>query len=720
MAPHTGHHYEFGPFRLEPDERRLLRRGERVPLAPKAFEVLALLVSRAGHVVTKEELLRDVWAGTFVEEGNLSYTVSLLRRALQAESDEEPYIETVQKLGYRFTGPVQTLAADSVALQATSTPGAPGRPQEEPAVSAPSDSARRGRWLRDRRQRLAAVAVSVVVLGLAAAIPFRQTRQVAPSPVNRFDVPLPADITLIRFDQPVISPDGRRIAFTGVSGGTRQLWVRPLAGPPTAIALPGTEGAMLPFWSSDSRRLAFYADRKLKTIDADGGSLTTLCGDLSDPMGFSGAWGSGVIIFSNGPLYRVREKGGTPEAITRVDPSERRHFVSSFLSDGRRFLFRDMQEPQNVYVASLDAPNEKRRLNIGSLASPIRAVTVSRGHLLYAQQGAVVAQAFDEDALEVRGAPITLAETDGTPWQPRPSASQTDALVFRSTGEAKRQLTIRGQDGSHLGVVGSAAVDTQVEVSPTGRQAILVRGGPWPEDRDLYRVDLTTGITSILTTGPGLDSDPAWSSDESRIAYSSGRDGTVVPFVKDLDTGKESRLLDSRVRIVVDDWTPDDRLIVRGVQVFTLPMGSEQKLELLADTPYSRDQLQVCKDGSIAFNSDESGSWEVWVARFSKGFPGKRQVSQSGGVQPRWRPDCRELFYIAADGTMMAVDRIEDETLRFGPARRLFKTALNPADPAWSEYDVMPDKQRFLILEPIKGAPHVFTFVLNWSDALKK
>jgi hypothetical protein len=156
------------------------------------------------------------------------------------------------------------------------------------------------------------------------------------------------------------------------------------------------------------------------------------------------------------------------------------------------------------------------------------------------------------------------------------------------------------------------------------------------------------------------------------------------------------------------------------VQVFTLPIDSERKLELLADTPYSRDQLQVCKDGWIAFNSNESGSWEVWVARFSKGFPGKRQVSQSGGVQPRWRPDCRELFYIAADGTMMAVDRIENETLRFGPARRLFKTALNPADPAWSEYDVMPDKQRFLILEPIKGAPHVFTFVLNWSDALKK
>ena len=95
-----------------------------------------------------------------------------------------------------------------------------------------------------------------------------------------------------------------------------------------------------------------------------------------------------------------------------------------------------------------------------------------------------------------------------------------------------------------------------------------------------------------------------------------------MPFLKDLDTGKESRLIDSRVRIVVDDWTPDDRLVVRGVQVFTLPIGSERKLELLADTTYSRDQLQVCKDGSIAFNSNESGSWEVWVARFFERVPG--------------------------------------------------------------------------------------------------
>lgn len=594
MVLQTGDWYEFGPFRLEPAERRLLRNGKKVPLPPKAFDVLVVLVGRAGHLVTKEELLRDVWAGTFVEDANLSYTVSLLRRALQTGSDDDRYIDTEQKLGYRFTGAVQTLAADGLPRQpAAILTVTPVRPTEAVAGPTSSDLPSPGSWFRDRRWGLVAVGVGALGLGLATAVFFRQPRQAAPSPLQRFDVTLPAHITLTRHDQPVISPDGGRVAYTGLSGGTRQLWVKPLAGP-TAVALPGTEGAMMPFWSPDSRRLAFYADRKLKTIDVDGGPVTIVCGDLPGPSAFSGAWASGVIVFSNGPLYRVADKGGIPAAITRVEPSERRHFVRSFLSDGRRFLFEDMRFPQNVYVGSLDNSNQKHRVNIGGLASPIRGLTASRGHLVYAQRETVVAQAFDEVALEIRGTPIMLAETDATPWQPKPSASP-GTLVFRSTGSAMRQLTFRGRDGRHLGELGGPAPDTQVDLSPSGTRAILVRGGPWPEDRDLWLADLTTGNTSILTRRPGLDSDPAWSADGGRIAYSSSRDGTIAPFVIDLDTGKEDKLVNSPVGLVIDDWAPDGRLVLRnhGLQVFALPVAGDRKPQLLVDTPYSEVDCQV-------------------------------------------------------------------------------------------------------------------------------
>lgn len=722
MALQTGTSYEFGPFRLEPAERRLLRNGQEVPLSPKTFEVLVALVCRAGHLVTKEELLSEVWRGTFVEEANLSYTVSLLRRALQSGADDERYIDTVQKLGYRFSGTVRTLPAGDRPLEPVAVlSGAPDGPVEPAPGFASSNVTGPEPWHRHRRWRLAVVAVAVLVLGLATIPFFRQRGQAVPPPgLLRFDVTLPAHITLTRFDQPAISPDGRRVAFTGLSGGTRQLWVRDLTGPPTYTVLPGTDGAMMPFWSPDSRRLAFYADRKLKTIDVDGGSVSTVCGGLRSPNIFWGAWVNGdVILFSNGPVFRVRRQGGTPQAITRVEPAERLHFVISVLSDRRRFLFGDMQFPQNVYVGSIDDPKEKRRLNIGSPASPIRGLIASGGYLVYAQKGAVVAQAFDERALEVRGPPITLAETDDTPWQPLPTASQTGIVVFRSTGDALRQLTWRDRNGTLERVVGKPAVDTQVELSPNGSQAIVVRGGPWPEDRDLWKVDLTTGNFSVLVARPGPDTDPAWSPDERRIAYTSSQDGLFSPVVRNLDTGKEENPIKAPWSLVIDDWTRGS-LVLRGPKVFTLPVDGERKLQLLADTPYSEDQLKVSVDGgSIAFNADESDAWEVYVARFTENLPGKQKVSLHGGVQPRWRQDGLELFYLTPDGKMMVVERKGIDTLRFDAARELFKTPLNPVDPAWSEYDVAPDGQHFLILEPTAAAPQVFTFVLHWKDGQK-
>ena len=713
--------YEFGSFRLEPAERRLLRDGEEVPLPPKAFDLLVVLVSRSGHLVSKEDLLKEVWPGTFVEEASLSYTVSVLRKALQTEADQVRYIDTVQRLGYRFTHDVRTVMADTLEGETgTASPESPPPEQKPPTSSRPAVVERLRYWVGGKLLWRAAVAGAVLVLGLAAVAQFRHAREARP-PLTRFwsDETLPGHIILTDWDHPVISPDGQRVAFTGLSEGRRQLWVRPLESS-VPILLPGTDGATMPFWSPDSKSIAFFADRKLKKIEVERGEAIPLCCD-SFPLGQTfGAWGSrGVILFSNGPVYSVAETGGAPRPVTQLDASRREawHNVVGFLSDSRRFIFYSDPPPLTHYVTSLDDPNQRSRLTIGT-GGRIDGLSIVRGHLLYAQEGVVVAQPFNEQTLESRGAPLTLAKTEPAPWQPRPSASRTGVVVFRSSWYTMRQLAWRRRDDS-TAAIGSPDVYTAVELSPTGTRAVVVKGGSgWVQDRDLWLVDLTSGIPSRLTTHPALESSPAWSPDGGRIAYHSSQAGVISPFVKYLDTGKEERLLEPTESLALDDWTADGRLLVLrtyGRAAFALPLTGVRKLEPLVDTPYGEDQLQVSPDGRwIAFNSEETKTWEVYVARFP-GFTDKRRVSVAGGVQPKWRGDGRELFYLAPDGTMMVVQSTLESPAEFAPAQPLFKTSLSPASHQISEFDVTKDGQSFLLLEPAATRPQTFTFILNWT-----
>jgi Tol biopolymer transport system component len=576
---------------------------------------------------------------------------------------------------------------------------------------------------RKNRERLgmAAAGVLLLALGLLAGRTFRAP--VRDARALRLSLSPPANAPFESFRSVTVSPDGQRIAFVGEApDGKGSLWVRALDAVQPRL-LPGTEGAFHPFWSPDSRFLGFFADGKLKRIDASGGPPQILTKAL---FGFGGTWNrDGTILFAPNvleSLYKVPASGGTPVAVTRLAPREEAHRWPCFLPDGRHFVFladARRTEDHHLKIGSLDSPETRE------IANAVSSVAFAEpGYLLFVRAGSLLAQPFDEKHLRLDGEPLVvgekIAEDGNTNHKFEFSVSRTGVLAYRSADPAS-QLTWFDRSGHPAGKVGDPTRRGYFTLSPARNQLAYEQLDADGRHADLWLIDLSRAVTSRFTFDPSSNFSPVWSPDGNRIVYGATRKDFEDLYVRSAVAGApEELLLASGDDKAPTSWSSDGRYILfedytsdRGIDVMLLSLDGAPKAEPFVQTPFDEQQATFSPDGRwVAYVSGESGRDEVYVTSFPA-RTNRRQVSTGGGGRPQWRADGRELFYGARGGKLLSVDVGPNGD--FGPPKEILQVR------GARDYAVAPDGQRFLVdvaLEDPGVAPA--TIVVNWMADLKK
>jgi Tol biopolymer transport system component len=595
----------------------------------------------------------------------------------------------------------------------------------------------------------AAAALLVVSLVLAGMI-LRRADDTAPPPTYRSSILPPEHVT---FSTSVgsaagglaLSPDGRRIVFTAFGQeGRVMLWVRSLDGL-AAQPLAGTESAFYPFWSPDSRTIAFFANNKLKKIDVGGGSPVTLCDTpRGSALAAGGTWNrDGVILFAQAtvPIYRVSDLGGTATPATTLDEKagETQHWAPFFLPDGKHFLYfaagsvnGGPDDPNGVYVASLDSSERKRLFPGGSNAK------YAAGYLIFPRERVLVAQPFDVDRLELRGDAVPIADQisiGGLSGRTGAfSVSETGVLAYQSGfREVHSQLTWVDRASKNTVALGEPADYGDVELSPDRQQAAVSVLDEQKRTRDIWVFDIPRGVRSRVTLEPQDEFTSIWSPDGAHIVFNSRTKGYLDLYERALNSTEPAvQLLSDSQDNTPTSWSPDGRallftgggLAVGNSDVWLLPFddgGAAGKPQPFLRTPFSEANAKFSPDGKwVAYTSNETGPTEVYVTRFP-GPNGKWPISSGGGTYPRWRADGKELFYVTRNGTLMAAEvQAASSDFDVNGSRRVLDIREGGGVRGYA-YDVSADGQRILVNTVVESTPlPPITLVVNWAASLHK
>jgi serine/threonine protein kinase/Tol biopolymer transport system component len=591
---------------------------------------------------------------------------------------------------------------------------------------------------RSRRERalwLSAILGAAILTWLAASFLNSRSPRDAPAGLTdlvRFSEFPPAGASfyagawIVPF---AVSPDGRWFAFTATSDdGKSRLWFRALKSE-TAQPIPGTEGAVSPFWSPDSKWLGFRALNVWYQVRIAGGSpeiISPFRGFTDGSLG--AAWGDDVILYTgaNGAIFKVSFPGGRPSQLTTLDPSSREvHQWPQFLSDGRHFLYVVTGKSGGIYVDSIDGG--QRALVIGLESSPITSpIRYVPGYLLYVENGVLWAHAFDETSYRLIGERRPVVS--GLPQNlPSFSASHTGVLAYWTQSPVQQGAQLRwiDRDGTRGDLVGEPAVYDGFDLSRNGSRVVSSQVGK--EGIDLFVRDVGVGNVSFFPLKNKRGTVPIWTPDGKQVVFlcrgslcladADKTANTPVPLTAPSRNQLPQSFTRLGDRLVYEEWTPENLV---DLKVLDMKDKSVASLGLNTTSANEFGGRLSPDDRWLAYVTDQTGRNEVWVTAFPSGQPS--QVSLSGGSHPEWKGDSTELYFISAEGKLVAVSFGSDGSrIDVRTRTNLFSIprTVDVMSGSHNIYKPSRDGQKFLVAvrSDVANVPPI-SVIMNWTQLL--
>jgi Tol biopolymer transport system component len=530
---------------------------------------------------------------------------------------------------------------------------------------------------------------------------------------------LPDDeLTVGIFGAMTLSPDGTRLAMLVGPPGKPSIEVRDLA-TGDSKKLPGTEGAIYPFWSPDSQRIGFFAGGKLKAVGANGSAAQVIC---DAKQGRGGTWSpKGVIAFApsfGSPLFTVADNGGTPAALTKVVSRN-----PVFLPNGEDFLFSARTESEvddGVHVGSLDGKRQKLIVRNASNAA------YSRGLLFFVRDGNLLSQKFDAGKWEVSGPLIPIADHIEY-YKVRGIANFSvtpSTLVYTNEFIALAHIFVIERSGRMTPVTSSPSPFRVLDVSPDDRNAVVSLFEHF-EQGDIWLVSLDNGKKSRLTFNNGGALSAAFSPDGSHVALASGTFGKTVSLsVHSLVGNGVEKIVELPTALIVTQWSHDGRYVIittqnvkTGFDIQAVDLATHEVKPVVQGTGDEIGGALSPNGKWLAYVSADTGNPQVYVTSFPSG-EGKWQATLDGGAGPRWSRDGKQLYYVK-DEHIVAIDFRDTAIPEFGQQTRLPAPVLT--DPLFlgsaAGYAVTSDG-RFVTLRPAADAPRAITMITNWHRTI--